>query len=290
MFEAQVAFYLNKYLGRYLDGLDAESLRISVWKGDVSLTNLALKPEALADLELPITVRAGLLGRLTLKVPWNKLGREPVIVEFDGLYILAGPRSNPDVPLSQDMAEYDAQMIAKELESKLKRIQAAELEWIQELGQKGLSPEEQKVDAPKGGGWSVASFVEPILGNLQIRLTNLHIRYEDDTSFLGHNMALGFMFSEIGAHTVDDKGRRAFVTDNVLQCLRKVGARSKGGGPGQARGDRPGIRGLYVGFMFSEIGAHTVDDKGRRAFVTDNVLQCLRKVWARSKGGGPGQA
>jgi vacuolar protein sorting-associated protein 13A/C len=63
-----VAFYLNKYLGKYLDGLDAQSLAISVWNGDVSLRNLTLKPEALQDLELPITVRAGILGKLTLKV------------------------------------------------------------------------------------------------------------------------------------------------------------------------------------------------------------------------------
>ena len=54
--------------GKYLNGLDAESLRISVWKGDVELRNLTLKPEALQDLELPCTVKAGLLGRLTLKV------------------------------------------------------------------------------------------------------------------------------------------------------------------------------------------------------------------------------
>lgn len=67
MFEAQVAFYLNKYLGRYVAGLDAESLKISVWKGDVELRNLLLKPEALAGLNLPITVKSGLLGRLTLK-------------------------------------------------------------------------------------------------------------------------------------------------------------------------------------------------------------------------------
>lgn len=68
MFEAQVAYYLNKYLGKYLYGLDAESLKISVWKGDVELRNLALRPEALQDLDLPITVKAGLLGKLTLKV------------------------------------------------------------------------------------------------------------------------------------------------------------------------------------------------------------------------------
>jgi hypothetical protein len=64
----QVAFYLNKYLGRYVSGLDAESLKISVWKGDVELRNLLLKPEALAGLNLPITVKSGLLGKLTLKV------------------------------------------------------------------------------------------------------------------------------------------------------------------------------------------------------------------------------
>jgi vacuolar protein sorting-associated protein 13A/C len=47
MFEAQVAYYLNRYLGKYLYGLDAESLRVSVWKGDVELRGLTLRPEAL---------------------------------------------------------------------------------------------------------------------------------------------------------------------------------------------------------------------------------------------------
>ena len=68
MFEAQLAFYLNKYLGTYVQGLDTKSLKISVFKGDVTLRNLKLKPEALADLNLPITVKAGLIGSLTLKV------------------------------------------------------------------------------------------------------------------------------------------------------------------------------------------------------------------------------
>lgn len=74
MFEAQVAFYLNKYLGRYVAGIDTESLKISVWKGDVELRNLVLKPEALAGINLPITVKSGLLGKLTLKV-WARARR-----------------------------------------------------------------------------------------------------------------------------------------------------------------------------------------------------------------------
>ncbi len=68
MLEAQVLYYLNRYLGAYVKGLDPEALRISVFKGDLELRNLQLKPEALHKLKLPITVKAGLLGSLKLKV------------------------------------------------------------------------------------------------------------------------------------------------------------------------------------------------------------------------------
>ena len=70
MLEGQVAYYLNRYLGKYVHGLDPQSLKISVFKGDVQLHNLQLKPEALADLNLPIRVKSGLLGSLTLKVSY----------------------------------------------------------------------------------------------------------------------------------------------------------------------------------------------------------------------------
>jgi vacuolar protein sorting-associated protein 13A/C len=68
MLEAQAAYYLNQYLGGYVRGLDPQSLKISVFAGDVVLTNLQLRPEALNSLNLPITVKSGLLGKLTLKV------------------------------------------------------------------------------------------------------------------------------------------------------------------------------------------------------------------------------
>ena len=66
--ERQLLHYLKLYLDPYVSGLDADALKISVWAGDVQLRNLSLKPEALADLDLPVTVKAGLLGKLTLKV------------------------------------------------------------------------------------------------------------------------------------------------------------------------------------------------------------------------------
>ena len=71
--EGQVAYYLNAYLGDYLSGLDANALKISVLAGDVTLSNLQLKPEALNRLGLPFVVQAGLLGELRLKVSTNIL-------------------------------------------------------------------------------------------------------------------------------------------------------------------------------------------------------------------------
>ena len=68
MLEPVLLYYLNHYLGRYVEGLDRDSLRVSVWAGDVVLKDLKLRPEALQGLNLPITVRGGVLGTLRLKV------------------------------------------------------------------------------------------------------------------------------------------------------------------------------------------------------------------------------
>lgn len=40
MFEDIVSSLLSKYLGDYLEGLPKKDLKISLWKGDVELTNL----------------------------------------------------------------------------------------------------------------------------------------------------------------------------------------------------------------------------------------------------------
>lgn len=190
MFEAQVLGLLQRYLGKYVYGLDAESLRISVWRGDVELSNLRLKPEALDELNLPVTVKSGLLGRLRLKVrpagggehlyttlpppqqrlagpgrvgallpaarlahqspapcswtletsaalhpvqvPWSQLGTQPVVAEFDRLYIVASPREDDSDTGScpQDVEDAIAAAQAVEQAAKQHRIDTAEDTWL----------------------------------------------------------------------------------------------------------------------------------------------------------------
>ena len=57
-----------------------------------------------------------------------------------------------------------------------------------------------------------------------LTLTHLHVhRYEDDGwAWAGHRLAVGVMLGKVAAHTVDETGKPAFVTSNVLLLLRKV--------------------------------------------------------------------
>eukprot|EP00967_Tisochrysis_lutea_P113258 scaffold179638_cov19-Tisochrysis_lutea.AAC.1 len=75
------------------------STSTSIW-GDVELRNLTLKPEALQDLDLPCTVKAGLLGRLTLKVP-------------DRLLVLSALHQSFSCSSPQDLARFVQQNSAK---------------------------------------------------------------------------------------------------------------------------------------------------------------------------------
>jgi hypothetical protein len=54
MFEGVVATILNRYLGKYIQDLDTENLNVGIFSGDVQLTELRLKPEALVSTFLKI--------------------------------------------------------------------------------------------------------------------------------------------------------------------------------------------------------------------------------------------
>ena len=64
-----MAAILRQHLGDYVDGLDKEALSIGVLKGDVKLQNQSLKPDAFAQLGLPIKVNTCVLFMIILSKP-----------------------------------------------------------------------------------------------------------------------------------------------------------------------------------------------------------------------------
>ena len=82
-------YIINRYLKNYIEQLDDEKLNFDLrngllfiftflfinWfllQGHVSMGNLHLKPEALADLNLPVSVSAGYLGSFFSLILINK--------------------------------------------------------------------------------------------------------------------------------------------------------------------------------------------------------------------------
>eukprot|EP00210_Caulerpa_lentillifera_P006209 g5933.t1 len=215
MFESQVLFYLKKYLGTYLEGVDESSLKVSVWAGNIFLSNLKLRVEAFDELRFPVSVEAGLLGSLNLKVPWARLGTEPVVLEIDKLFVLLKSEHATKHHFSQTECEDIAlNMMEAFLELKRQRVHGAEIKWMQGLVK-------NKTGSENTSPGFLEDYMTTILNNLQIRITNLHIRYEDDTSNQGRKFALGMMLSELSACTVDRTGNKAFVSAKDLKKILK---------------------------------------------------------------------
>ncbi|PPD75818.1 hypothetical protein GOBAR_DD27246 [Gossypium barbadense] len=200
MLEDQVAYLLQRYLGNYVRGLNKEALKISVWKGDVELTNMQLKPEALNALKLPVKVKAGFLGSVKLKVPWSRLGQDPVLVYLDQIFLLAEPATFVE-GCSEDAIQ----------EAKKNRVREMEMKLLERMHH--LKSEMNK-------SW-LGSLISTIIGNLKLSISNIHIRYEDLESNPGHPFAAGLTLEKLSAVTVDDSGKETFVTGGALDRIQK---------------------------------------------------------------------
>ncbi|TYG99647.1 hypothetical protein ES288_A10G211900v1 [Gossypium darwinii] len=207
MFEAHVLHLLRRYLGEYVHDLSLETLKISVWKGDVVLKDLKLKAEALNSLNLPVTVKAGFVGTITLKVPWKSLGKEPVIVLIDRVFLLAHPAL-----YGQTLKEDDREKLFK---AKIQQIEEAESATLEAIAG-------SKLGNPSSGNSWLGSLIATIIGNLKITISNVHIRYEDCISNPGHPFASGVTLAKLAAVTMDEQGNETFDTSGALDKLRKV--------------------------------------------------------------------
>ncbi|XP_062515201.1 intermembrane lipid transfer protein VPS13C-like isoform X4 [Corticium candelabrum] len=208
MFEGLVTALLNKFLGPYIKNLDSSQLKLSIFSGNVSLEDLEVKPDALADKNLPIRVHAGFLHELQLKIPWKSLYTEPTVVVIDGVYLIVGPTTG---------FKYDAETAKKEAREKKQK----ELEQIEEkkrIEREG-KPEE------KSDGF-VEKMVTQIIKNLQVTVKNVHIRYEDEVTCPGSPFAIGVTLQEVFAKTVDSNWKEAVIKDSVQQIRKLVGIRN----------------------------------------------------------------
>lgn len=91
---------------------------------------------------------------------------------------------------------------------KRRRLETAEL---LESAQ-NQQPQEQK-DTNKGGDGFLSQLTTKIIDNLQFTMKNVHIRYEDKLSDVGHTFAVGITLKELSALSTDENWSPKFISE-----------------------------------------------------------------------------
>ncbi|XP_032870852.1 vacuolar protein sorting-associated protein 13C isoform X2 [Amblyraja radiata] len=206
VFESLVAELLNRFLGDYVENLDKSQLKLSIWGGNVVLENLRIKENALSDFDVPFKIKAGQIDKLILKIPWKNLYSEAVVATLDGLHLLAVPEGS---------IQYDAEKEEKQLqENKQKELQRIE-EALEKAARKGKEKEEKKDTF----GEKLAT---QVIKNLQIKITSIHIRYEDAITDASSPISVGVTLAELSLQTADECWTPCILSDNAKIIYKLV--------------------------------------------------------------------
>ncbi|CAF3407571.1 unnamed protein product [Rotaria socialis] len=196
-----VRYIINKYLKEYIEELDYAKVTLDLKNGHVSLEKLHLKPEALTDLSLPVTVATGLIDKLTLVIPWKNLYSMPTKVHINGFYMLIVPKNE----VRRDLTEY--------YDEKMQRVQRK----VDNL-RKAASCN-KKLDEKD------TTFLErmrlQIMQNLEITVENLHISYETiSTTKLGHPFSFGITLHHLEMTTTTNRQPIGRTKENSLVIFK----------------------------------------------------------------------
>ncbi|KAM8804771.1 intermembrane lipid transfer protein VPS13C [Eudromia elegans] len=229
--ESVVADLLNRFLGDYVENLNKSQLKLGIWGGNVALDNLQIKENALSELDIPFKVKVGQIDKLTLKIPWKNLYGEAVVATLEGLYLLIVPGAS---------VKYDAEKEEKYLQDNKQKELARIEEALQKAAEKGTHSQDSlyglekliykdikpghkrkkykkrfrkpfrghdhSKDKPKEA--KKDTFLEKlatqVIKNVQIKITGIHVKYEDDITDPQSPISLGMTLSELSLLTTNE--------------------------------------------------------------------------------------
>jgi len=132
MFESILEKILVNNLGQFLEGLDKENLKLSIWSGNIVIENISVKPEVLEMLGLPIKMRFSFVGRLKLSIPWKSLGSKPVEIFLENIFLVLEPINKEswspidykDIHKRLELMEMYVNDVMKKIAEKRKNLEA----------------------------------------------------------------------------------------------------------------------------------------------------------------------
>ncbi|XP_071697656.1 intermembrane lipid transfer protein VPS13 [Rutidosis leptorrhynchoides] len=160
MFEGLVRQLILGYLGQYIKDIHREQLKITLWNEEVLLENVELMLEAFDYLELPFALKQGRVGRLSIRIPWKKLGWDPIIIILEDILVCASQRE--DEEWSTDAVE------RREFAGKKAKLATAELAKLS-----------QRVCDNQTGSSFISYITAKIIDGIQVSIRNVQVVYGD---------------------------------------------------------------------------------------------------------------
>lgn len=120
---------------------------------------------------------------------------------IDDIYLLAIPAGENKFDPEEDDRRKQA--------AKMEQLKNAEL-LLTSPSALPTSPDSPTEESNKNESF-IAAMTNKILDNLQLRIKNVHLRYEDKMSVPGHPFSVGFTLAELSAVSTDEQWQESFV-------------------------------------------------------------------------------
>lgn len=192
---------LVKILGEFVE-LDEDNLSWAVWAGQIKLNNLKLKPENILK-GYQFVIYHGIVQSLEITVPWGSFLANPLKIKLSGVLLDLGPI---------DVNELDKLEVIKGiLERKLQNLSLVDQYF--ELAQ-AMNSESSKAASSTNNASNesyVQQWTSQIIDNVEVSLSDIHVRYEDHFTIPGEVFAAGFTLESFTLSTCDDNWQPAFI-------------------------------------------------------------------------------
>ncbi|MBZ3873811.1 Vacuolar protein sorting-associated protein 13D [Sciurus carolinensis] len=206
MLEGLVAWVLNTYLGKYVNNLNTDQLSVALLKGAVELENLPLKKDALKELELPFEVKAGFIGKVTLQIPFYRPHVDPWVISISSLHLIGAPEK------IQDFNDEKEKLLERERKKAL--LQALEERWKASREPLTAGAFNERQQKGESYWYSVtASVVTRIVENIELKIQDVHLRFEDGVTSPSHPFAFGICIKNVSVQNA--------VNEPVQKLMRK---------------------------------------------------------------------
>ncbi|CAB3365707.1 Hypothetical predicted protein [Cloeon dipterum] len=216
MLRELVKWVLNNYLSNYVENLSIDQLSIALLQGEVELENVPLRKDAFHHLRLPVCITSGLIGTVKLQIPVRYIRTAPWVIILEKLYLTASPYKTDEFD-----PKFEEQLIQ---DDKLRSLDMLEAIWRAEH-QSEVSGGSSSFYSSSCSSWMsfTSGLVTNIVENVQLKIKDVHIRFEDDTSIPGQVVAAGFTLKTLTANTCTSNWTPGYVSiDSSSEAFKLV--------------------------------------------------------------------